>query len=70
MRPESIEGEYRIFLLLLAGFVFLSTIVELWFTEHFESTLQLVPFVLCGLGFVAVAATGYAPRRGVLRLFR
>lgn len=28
--------------------------IELWFTEHFETPIQFIPFVLSGLGLLAV----------------
>ncbi|ARA92233.1 MAG: hypothetical protein D6685_04235 [Bacteroidetes bacterium] len=62
----SIEQQYRRFLLITAGFVFAATPVELVLTEHVESTLQWVPFFLCGAGLVAVVAALRAPGRGVL----
>jgi hypothetical protein len=45
-------------------------VIELWFNEHIESLVQLIPFALCGLGLLMVAlALGY-PRRATLLALR
>lgn len=61
-----VEARLRRFLLTAAALVFATTVLELWFVEHAESAVQIIPFVLCGLGLLAVAAAWYTPRRGVL----
>jgi hypothetical protein len=66
MTARTVEERLRRFLLAAAALVFAATPVELWFAEHTESEVQLVPFILCGLGLAAVAAALTAPRRGVL----
>lgn len=67
---RTVEEEYRLFLLILAGLLFVGTVVELWFEEHVEGTVQVVPFVLCGLGLCAVAAVLFRPRRRGLLVLR
>lgn len=47
---------FRRFLLGLSGLVFAGTVPELIFSEHTETTMQWVPFVLCGLGMASVGA--------------
>ncbi len=42
-------------LLGLAGLMFLGTTFELWLVDHTETRIQMIPFVLCGLGVLAVA---------------
>jgi hypothetical protein len=66
----TVEEQYRLFLLVTAAFLFVGTVVELWFAEHLESVVQGVPFVLCGIGFCAVLAAFQAPRRPVLLALR
>jgi hypothetical protein len=46
------------------------TIVELLLAEHTESLVQLIPFVLCGLGLIVVTAALLRPRRGTLIALR
>lgn len=65
MSPTT-EDRLRRFLLVLAGFVFAATVAELALVEHDESFVQLVPYILCGLGIAAVAAVIFRPRRVVL----
>lgn len=38
------------------------TVLELIFSKHFESPVQSIPFVLCGLGLLAL----FRPRRGTI----
>jgi hypothetical protein len=60
----------RIYLLLLAGGLSAGALVELWAAGHTEEPLQWVPFVLCGLSLVAIAAALLRPQRGVLLTLR
>lgn len=66
----STEERYRKFLSLMCGLIFAGTIPELVFTEHTESTLQWVPFILCGLGFLSMTAAWWRPLPRVLRAHR
>jgi hypothetical protein len=68
--PTSIEQRFRSFLLVLSAIMCLGTIAELWFAKHTEDTLQFVPFVLCGLGFVAALAAWRRPGRATLLALR
>ena len=70
MRKHSVEKQLRRFLLAVSVCVFAGTVVELLFAEHAESVVQIVPFVLCGLGAAMALAAFYAPRRKVLLLLR
>ncbi len=65
MSPTA-EEQLRRFLLVVAGLVFTATTAELALVEHDESFVQLVPYILCGIGIVAVAALVWRPKRGVL----
>jgi hypothetical protein len=59
----------RAFLRLLAVALFAGTIVELILAGHTGEPLQLVPFILCGLGLLTLAAAWLRPsRRNVLAL--
>ena len=70
MRPRSVEEQLRRFLLVSAVLIFGATAVELWFVEHLESTVQTVPFVLCGLGAGAALLAFWSPGRAVLLALR
>lgn len=60
----------RRFLLGVAALIFAATVVELWLTGHFEGVIQMIPFALCGLGFVVVLAAVFSPRRAAIRILR
>ncbi|HEU5103781.1 MAG TPA: hypothetical protein VFU22_32415 [Roseiflexaceae bacterium] len=66
MDTTTIAQRLRTFLLVLAGWMCAGTIVELLLAEHTESLVQLIPFVLCGLGLIAVAGALLRPSRGTL----
>lgn len=53
MSERSLEAWFRTFLLVVAGLVLVATNLELWFSEHTESIVQLIPFGLAGAGIVA-----------------
>ena len=53
-------------ILLLAALVLLAVLAELWLVDHTQDWLQLVPFVLSGLGLVAVAAAVLRPGKPTL----
>jgi hypothetical protein len=44
--------------------------IELGLSEHFESPIQVLPFVLCSLGLVALALDRYRPGRRSRNLLR
>jgi hypothetical protein len=68
--PTVIEGRLRRALLLLAGFIFSGTLVELWLVDHMKEPIQVIPFVLCGLGILVVAGVLIAPQRRTLYALR
>jgi hypothetical protein len=70
MGTTTIEQRLRTFLLVIAGCICAGTIVELFLLEHTETLVQLAPFVLCGVGALAVAAVLARPRRGTLIVLR
>ncbi|MCA9866849.1 MAG: hypothetical protein KIS95_09340 [Anaerolineae bacterium] len=69
-RQQEIIHRLRLFLLGLAGFIFAGVPVELYFAEHTEQPLQFVPFVLSGLGVVAVLVALLRAGRGATRVLR
>lgn len=70
MSEAALVKQYRRFLLVLSAFIFAGSIVELEFIEHYESTMQLVPFVLVGAGLIGTLAALYKPNAGQLRTLR
>ena len=70
MSSESVLFRLRVFLLALAGFMCVGTIVELALTKHWESPTQVLPFVLSGLSLVVITVVLLRPGRGSLRLLR
>jgi hypothetical protein len=70
MTSQTIEQRYRTFLLLLSGFMCLGTIVELWLEEHTETAVQLIPFILCGLGFLIILWVLFSTNRTNLLILR
>lgn len=66
MSDRTLLRRLRLFLLALAGLVFLVTPVELWLTEHFGTPIQFIPFVLSALGLVVVLLVLLASRRATL----
>ncbi|MCB0186817.1 MAG: hypothetical protein KDE31_21265 [Caldilineaceae bacterium] len=67
---DTVLGRLRAFLLGLAAFMCLGTIGELLLEEHWEDAVQLLPFVLCGLSFLAIVTVLVRPTRGTLRIMR
>ncbi len=70
MNADTILFRLRLFLLLLAGFLFVGTLAELVFLNHTAQPVQFMPFVLCVIGIVAVAAAVLRPQRNVLLSLR
>jgi hypothetical protein len=70
MTTNTVEQRLRTFLLVTTAGICVFTVAELWLTEHMESAIQLIPFVLCGVGLIAVLAALFRPRRGTLWTLR
>lgn len=70
MKTLTIEERLRLFLLVMAGLIFAGTPVELLFEEHTGTPAQSIPFILCGLGLIAVLVALGAPNRRNLTALR
>jgi hypothetical protein len=70
MSAEVILARLRRFLLGLAAFICVGTMVELALAKHWEGPTQLLPFLLTGLSLVAIGAVLINPQPGRLRLLR
>ena len=66
MSPALILSRLRRFLLALSALLCVGTVIELWLTNHTENSVQLIPFGLCGLGFVAAVVALFNPRRATV----
>jgi hypothetical protein len=70
MNSDLVVARLRAFLLWLACGLFAGTVVELWLTEHTESPVQLLPFLLCGIGLIATLVVIFRPGRASLQALR
>jgi hypothetical protein len=67
---RSILDRLRRLLLAILAFGLIGTSTELWLLGHYEDIWQWLPLVLSGLGLVALAWHGLAPRRASLMTLR
>ncbi|MBK7202600.1 hypothetical protein [Candidatus Amarolinea dominans] len=65
MSADATLARLRRLLLLLSGLLLAATVVELVFIGHTEG-IQLLPFVLCAVGLIAVGLAWRRPERRVL----
>ena len=70
MNPELVNHRYRLFLFVLAGFIFIGSVVELALEGHTQVPTQWIPFVLSGLGIVAITAVLGWPNRKTIWALR
>lgn len=70
MSAALIVQRLRRFLLINVALLFAATILELALSEHFQETLQLIPFVLSAAGLLAVGAVWFRPTRGTILTLR
>jgi hypothetical protein len=70
MSPAETLARLRRFLLAFSILLLGGSLVELFLVEHMEDAVQLVPFVLCGLGALAALAALFRPRRATLLALR
>jgi len=70
MPHEIILNRLRHFLLTVALLMFGGTLVELWLLDHTKVAVQIIPFVLCGIGLTIVAVALFRPSRPVLLVLR
>lgn len=70
MSAELILARLRRFLLGLAAFICVGTMVELVLAGHWEGLVQLLPFLLAGASLVVIGAVLINPKQGWLRLLR
>jgi len=70
MTQEDILSRLRLFLLGLSAFLCAGTIIELWFDEHTGTPIQLLPFILAGVGLLAAILAIVRPNPSSLMTLR
>lgn len=70
MRAEIILDRLRRFLLVAALSIFAVTLLELWLIEHTKEAVQIIPFILCGVGLAVIAAALVRPGAATLNALR
>ncbi|MDQ3256596.1 MAG: hypothetical protein M3R15_22360, partial [Acidobacteriota bacterium] len=66
MTSADILSRLRRFLLVFSVLLFGGTVVELSLVNHMEDAVQLIPFVLCGLGSMAALVVLWRPQRATV----
>lgn len=67
MSSSDILRRLRLFLLVLSGLILVGAVVELALSRHTQEPVQFIPFVLCGLGLIAILAALLRSQRSTLR---
>jgi len=67
MDSEKILAQLRQFLLIISAGVFVMTVTELFFLEHWNLTIQFLPFMLCALGLISAGFTYFRPLKGIVK---
>ena len=70
IRAQTVEERLRLFLLALAAFLCLGTVVELIFQEHYKEPMQFVPLVFSVIGVIVIAAVIFKPSRATITTLR
>jgi hypothetical protein len=70
MSPAETLLRLRRFLLIFSVFLLAGTVVELLLVNHTENTVQFIPFILCGLGLIAVISVLIRTQRATLLVLR
>ena len=67
MDSERTLAQLRQFLLIISAGIFVMTVTELFFLEHWNFTIQFLPFALSALGLIAAALAYFRPSHGIIR---
>ena len=70
MNAVTFERWMRRFLLMIVECLCVGTVIELYLEKHYKETDQLIPFVLCAIGFVSVLAVQWRPSRNTIWFLR
>ena len=66
MDSDKTLAQLRQFLLVISAGVFVMTVTELFFLEHWNVTIQFLPFALCALGLTGSALAYFRPTRKMI----
>jgi len=70
MNSEQSLARIRQFLLIIAAGVFIMTVTELFFLSHWSETIQLLPFVLSGLGLITLVLAYFRPSPATIKVLQ
>lgn len=70
MSEPNVSQQLRRFLLGVVAVTFLATVFELILLDHTEEPLQWIPFVVSGIGILAVVGAWVAPGLTTIRILR
>ncbi len=70
MNAVTFERWMRRFLLIIVECLCVGTAIELYLEKHYKETDQLIPFVLCAIGFVSVLAVQWRPNPNTIWFLR
>lgn len=70
MAKYSVEQTMRHFLMWVICFTFLGTMAELILLEHYEVTVQFIPYVLSVIGIISVLVARFNPKNSSLKFLR
>jgi len=67
MEAEKVLAQLRQFLLIISVGIFIMTVTELFFLEHWSFTIQFLPFALSALGMVSAAMVYFRPNQKTVK---
>ena len=67
MEAEKVLAQLRQFLLVISIGIFIMTVTELFFLEHWDFTIQFLPFALSALGIAAAALVYFRPTKKTVK---
>ncbi len=70
MSSEITLARLRQFLLVISAIVFVMTVTELFFLNHWSETIQLLPFALSGLGLITLCLAYFRPSNVTITTLR
>jgi len=70
MNSEQSLARIRQFLLIISAGVFIMTVTELFFLSHWTETIQLLPFLLSGIGLVTLFLAYFRPSPMTIKVLR
>jgi hypothetical protein len=66
MDSDKTLAQLRQFLLIISAGIFVMTVAELVFLEHWNFTIQFLPFILSALGLITAGVAYFRPSRRVI----